>query len=265
MTAANVYLPAPAKVLDVRHMTASDWTLRAAWPQAPRPGQFFEVSLPRVGEAPISVSGFGEGFVDFTIRRVGRVTSQLARLSPGQRVFLRGPYGNGFPLEKFHGRHLIIVAGGTGLSPVKGVIEHFLPRRQLLSGLDVLVGFKSPADILFADQLAAWSSSAQIQLTVDRPAEGWTGCVGLITERIAPLEIPRLAEVEAVVVGPPMMMKHAIAALLARGLSERQVWVSYERRMSCGIGKCGHCKIHDTYVCVDGPVFNFEQARMLKD
>lgn len=262
---ANPYLPRPARILDIRRETKIDYTYRLEWPERPQPGQFFEVSIPRFGEAPISVSDFSDGYLDMTIRSVGHVTDGIFDLHPGDTLYLRGPYGRGFRVEQYTGKHLIIAAGGTGLAPVKGLISHFTERPDELAGFDILLGFKSPDDILFRDEVAAWSERANVQMIVDRATDGWSGNVGLITELIHQLEMSDRSNIEAVIVGPPMMMKFSVKAFLERGLAKEQIWVSYERRMSCGIGKCGHCKINDRYVCLDGPVFNFTEAQWLVD
>jgi anaerobic sulfite reductase subunit B len=264
-TLANPYVPLPAEILSVRPETSIDFTYRLAWPHQPQPGQFFEVSVPGLGEAPISVCDFGQGYIEMTIRKVGRVTDGIFALSAGDRLFLRGPYGRGFPLERLRHRHLIIAAGGTGLAPVRSVISHFAYGDGRTKAMDVLLGFKTTGDVLFADDINRWSQTVRVEVTVDRPDEGWQGHSGVITTLVPKLDIPDLASVEAVVVGPPMMMKFTVLALLDRGIPEDRIWVSYERRMSCGIGKCGHCKINDRYVCLDGPVFNLSEARWLMD
>jgi anaerobic sulfite reductase subunit B len=261
----NPYRATPATILDIRQETAIDVTYRVAWDTSPQPGQFYEISLPRIGEAPISVSDFGDGYLEMTIRKVGHVTDRIFALRPGEQLFLRGPYGHGFPLEQFVGQHLVVAAGGTGLAPVKSVIRHFTTHREQVLGLDVVLGFRTPADILFRDEIAAWGQQANVQVTVDRAAEGWTGHVGVITTLFPALALCPLDAVQVIVVGPPMMMKFAVLAFLERGLRKEQIWVSYERRMSCGLGKCGHCKIGDKYVCLDGPVFNFSEAQWLID
>ena len=263
--AVNPYVPLPAEILSVHPETAIDFTYRLAWPGRPQSGQFFEVSVPGLGEAPISVCDFGEGYIEMTIRKIGRVTDGIFDMRPGQTLFLRGPYGRGFPVERLGGRHLIVAAGGTGLAPVRSVINHFVRHRDRVQALDVLLGFKTPADVLFRDDLAAWTRNTSVRITVDRPDQAWQGHVGVITTVLPHVEIQDLAAVEAVVVGPPMMMKFTVLALLDRGIPEDHIWVSYERRMSCGIGKCGHCKINDRYVCLDGPVFNLSEARWLID
>lgn len=262
---SNPYLPRPATILEVRRETEIDYTYRLAWPENPKPGQFFEVSIPRFGEAPISVSDFGDGYLDMTIRSVGLVTDAIFDLQVGDTLYLRGPYGNGFEVDKFADKHLIIAAGGTGLAPVKGVISYFIAHPDELLGFDILLGFKSPNDILFCNEVAAWQKHASVQLTVDCADDGWNGNVGLITELIRRLDMSGLSNAEIVVVGPPMMMKFSVQSFLERGIARERIWVSYERRMSCGIGKCGHCKINDKYVCLDGPVFNFTEAQWLID
>jgi anaerobic sulfite reductase subunit B len=128
-----------------------------------------------------------------------------------------------------------------------------------------VLGFKSPRDILFAGEFEQWARSASVRVTVDKPDEHWKGHAGVITTLLPEVPLPSLVDVAAVVVGPPIMMKFCLQGLLSRGLSAEQIWVSYERRMSCGLGKCGHCKINGKYVCLDGPVFNFSQAQWLVD
>ncbi|MBI5723735.1 MAG: anaerobic sulfite reductase subunit AsrB [Planctomycetes bacterium] len=264
IASANPYLPVSANILHVRRQTQLDFTFRVAWGgQRPRPGQFFQVSARGLGEAPISASGFGDDFVEMTVRNVGRVTGGICQARPGERLLLRGPYGRGFPIERFPGRRLIVTAGGTGLAPVKGVINHFFSRPEEVKGMDVLLGFRSPDDILFRDEIDAWSARANVRLTVDRPDAGWRGHVGLITSLVASLDLQAPEQVDAIVVGPPPMMKFSARAFLERGVSRANIWVSHERRMSCGIGKCGHCRCHHTYVCLDGPVFNLSEALWL--
>lgn len=265
----NIYLPQPAPILAVRAETALDWTYRLRWTgDLPLPGQFFQVSVAGVGEAPISASGWGEGWIELTIRKVGAVTQAIFALAVGDRLHLRGPYGKPFPVAEFAGHRAIVAAGGTGLAPVRGLIRHLLATCGTAVGptdLTILAGFKSPADVLFADDLRDWSGQVSATCTVDRAATGWTGHVGVITTLIPGLAIPEPATTRVVVVGPPLMMKYTVAAFLDRGIAAEQLWVSYERRMSCGLGKCGHCKIMHSYVCVDGPVYRYADAQWLLD
>ncbi len=230
-----------------------------------RPGQFFEVSLPRYGEAPISICDFSAGVLEMTIRNVGRVTAGIFALAPGDRLWLRGPYGNGFPLERFYGTPLVIIAGGSGLAPVKGVINYFIAAPDRLPALHVLLGFKTPGDILYREDIGRWATHAGVHVSVDKPDAGWCGPAGVITNLFSELTDALIKSAQYIVVGPPIMMTCSVQQLRERGVAEERIWVSYERRMSCGIGKCGHCKINDRYVCLDGPVFNLTEAQWLID
>ena len=152
----NEYLPFQAEIKEVIVHTDSEYTFRIAYQGQVKPGQFFEISLPKYGEAPISVSGIGNGVIDFTIRRVGKVTNQVFAHDVGDSLFLRGPYGNGFDLENYKGKELVIIAGGTGLSPVKGVIDYFCNYTEQTKGLTLIAGFKTPKDILFLNDFKRW-------------------------------------------------------------------------------------------------------------
>jgi anaerobic sulfite reductase subunit B len=261
----NAYMPFSSRILDVKRHTGIEYTFRLEYSGDAKPGQFFEVSIPKFGEAPISISGIGDGFVELTIRRVGTVTSEVFERYAGESLFMRGPYGNGFELADYAGRELVIVAGGTGVSPVRGVIEHFAEHSDAVRSLTVIAGFKTPGDILFREDFARWGNSSDVLLTVDADTEN-TGCrVGLVTEYIPQLQISDLSRAAAIVVGPPAMMRFSVKALLERGLAERQITVSHERKMCCGLGKCGHCRINGKYVCIDGPVFSYAEAAEMFD
>ncbi|MFA7231000.1 MAG: anaerobic sulfite reductase subunit AsrB, partial [Victivallaceae bacterium] len=216
------------------------------------------------GEAPVSISDSGDGWMDLTIRKVGRLTDAIFSLNQGDIIYARGPYGNGFDLERSKGKNLLIVTGGTGLAPVKSIISYFNKHRDLIKGYDLILGFKTPEDILFRSEIESWSKFANIILTVDHAGPEWTGHTGVVTKHIESFNFqPGITE--TIVVGPPLMMKFSTLGLLQRGVPEDNIIVSFERKMSCGIGKCGHCKIDETYVCLEGPVFNYAKARKLLD
>lgn len=261
----NVYLPKASKILDITKHTDIDYTFKMEFEGAVKPGQFFEVSIPKYGEAPISVCEIGDGYIGLTIRRVGVVTDVIHTFFVGDTLFMRGPYGNGFDLETYKGKELIIAAGGTGLAPVKGIIDYFAANRNEVTNFNVLMGFKSPEDILFKKNIEKWRKNVGVTLTVDKADEDYGGSVGLITTYIKDLNINNVEEAQVVVVGPPIMLKFTIAEFLKRGIREENIWVSYERKMCCGLGKCGHCKMDDTYICLDGPVFNYVKAKLLMD
>jgi anaerobic sulfite reductase subunit B len=261
----NCYTPFRSEIAEVIKHTDTEYTFRLRYAGAVKPGQFFEVSLPKFGEAPISVSGTGGGLVDLTIRRVGRVTGEAFERYAGDALFLRGPYGNGFNLGDYQGKELIIVAGGTGVSPVRGVIDYFARRPEEVLGMTVIAGFKSPGDMLFRADFERWKEQCALILTVDAAEEPGNYQVGLVTRYIPAIRITDLSQGAAIVVGPPGMMRFSVKALCERGFAEDQIWISYERKMCCGLGKCGHCRIQDSYVCLDGPVFNFSRNRTLVD
>lgn len=261
----NEYMPFAAEILKVQKHTDIEYTFRLSFQGKVKPGQFFEVSLPKYGEAPISVSGIGEGYVELTIRRVGKVTNEIFEHYVGDTLFMRGPYGNGFDVEEYKRKELIIIAGGTGVSPVRGVIDHFARNPQQVESATLIAGFKDPSQVLFGDDFKRWRDSIQVMLTVDTAPKDYTGFVGLVTQYIPELQFTDIKNAAAIVVGPPAMMRFAVNGLLERGLLEEQIWISHERKMCCGIGKCGHCKINDTYVCLDGPVFNYVKGRELID
>lgn len=261
----NEYIPFRSEILEVIEHTAIEYTFRMAFKGDVKPGQFFEVSLPKFGEAPISVSGIGENYVDLTIRKVGKVTDEIFKNYVGDKLFLRGPYGNGFDIENYKDKELIVVAGGTGLSPVRGIVEYFSKNPSHSKGFTLITGFKSPEDVLFKSDMKVWKDTMNLIMTVDTAKEGYEGKVGLVTKYIPELKIEDMESVQVVVVGPPMMMKFTVLEFLKLGIKEENIWISQERKMCCGIGKCGHCKIDDTYICLDGPVFNYTKGKSLID
>lgn len=264
MGSDNIYLPFPSEILDVIRHTSREYTFRMKFSGDVKPGQFFEVSVPKYGEAPISVSGIGEDFIDLTIRRVGVVTNEVFEHYKGQSLLIRGPYGNGFDVNLYTGGETVVIAGGTGVSPVRGVIQALADSADPWNK-HVIVGFRSPDDMLFRTDLKEWEKKLNLTLTVDAAPEGYQGKVGLVTKYIPDLPVKNAAAAKAVVVGPPPMMRFSIKGLLERGFSEQNIWVSQERKMCCGLGKCGHCRIGDKYVCLDGPVFNYTVSKDMLD
>lgn len=260
----NPYVPYPSEILEIIRHTEKEYTFRMAFTGEVKPGQFFEVSVPKYGEAPISVSGIGENYVDLTIRRVGRVTGEVFEKGEGKTLLLRGPYGNGFDTSLFEDGEVIVIAGGTGVSPVRGVIDALAGTKDA-KDKHVIVGFRSPSDMLFRDDLKRWDSALDLILTVDGAPEGYTGNIGLVTKYIPEVPIRDVSKARAVVVGPPPMMRFSVMGLLQKGFAEENIWVSQERKMCCGLGKCGHCRIGQTYVCLDGPVFNYTESKNLLD
>lgn len=261
----NEYRPFLSEIKEVIRHTAIEYTFRMAYFGPVKPGQFFEVSLPKFGEAPISVSGIGKDTVDLTIRRVGKVTNEIFENYVGDSLFMRGPYGNGFDIDIYKGKTLVVIAGGTGLSPVKGVVDYFADHPQETAGVTLIAGFKSPSDVLFRDDFENWKKKIQVIQTVDGAPEGYEGPVGMVTKYIPDLPIADPENTVFITVGPPVMIRFVVAEILKRGIKEKNIWVSNERRMCCGLGKCGHCRMGSAYICLDGPVFNYVDGKNLVD
>lgn len=260
----NIFLPTPYRIAGVTRETDLEYTFRVEAALPVDHGQFFQVSLPKIGEAPISVSGIGERWLEFTIRKVGTLTDRVFDLQPGDNLFMRGPYGTGFPLEAFRRCDLVVIAGGTGVSPVRSMLRHFTEHPAEVASLYLVIGFKDAKSILFAEELEAYRKRFHTIYTLDHEKiEGFE--TGLVTEHIKKIPFAQLADYNVVIVGPPIMMHYAALECERSGVPDERIWVSFERKMSCGVGKCGHCKIDETYVCLEGPVFNYRKARELLD
>ena len=234
-----------------------------------RPGQFMQISLMGIGEAPISVSSSPTrgNYLELGVRATGTMTEALHRLKPGDELGLRGPFGTFFPVDDMNGRDLLLISGGCGLAPMRALIQYVEDRRDDYGEVTVLYGAKSPEDVLYKSELAAWQNSSVLkcQVTVDNVPGGtcWDGDVGLITKLIGPLTIGP-GKTTAVIVGPPIMYKFVIQELYDKGLPAENIIVSLERYMKCGVCKCGHCTIDHVYCCIDGPVFTLDQIASLK-
>jgi len=234
-----------------------------------RPGNFVEVSILGLGEAPISIasSPTRSGYFELGVRQAGLVTAAIHELVPGDEIGIRGPFGTSFKVEDWHRKDLLLIAGGLGLAPMRSLIQYCEDRRDQFGAVTILYGARSPVDIIFKEELAGWGKSDVFEChsTVDYVPEGMSygGNVGLITTLIPPLDINPLTTI-AVIVGPPVMYKFVIAALKKKGLTEDKIVVSLERHMKCGIGKCGHCTIEHLYCCIDGPVFTLNKLNGLR-
>ena len=261
----NEYIPQLSAIREVIRHTGIEYTFRMEYQGPVKPGQFFELSIPKYGEAPISVSGIGNGTVDFTIRRVGKVTDEIFENYVGDKLFIRGPYGNGFDVGDYKGKEVVVIAGGTGLSPVKGVVDHFARHPEEAVSATLIAGFKSPKDVLFKEDFAFWRDKINVIQTVDSAPEGYEGPVGMVTKYIPDLKLRDVGNTAFICVGPPVMIKFTIIEILKLGVPEENIWISHERKMCCGLGKCGHCKIGSTYICLDGPVFNYVDGKSLMD
>jgi NAD(P)H-flavin reductase len=225
------------------------------------PGQFAEVSVFGIGEAPISISSSPtqNGSFQMVVRKAGNVTRAMHSLKPGDKVGIRGPFGTHFPVDgEMKGKDIVFICGGLGLVPVRSAINYVLHHRGDYGDVTILFGTKSPAERLFVDEVKEWISKGNVTYmeTVDRGDEQWKGNVGVITTLMTDMAVdPR--KTVAIICGPPVMYKFAIVSLYKMGMVDKNIYVSLERNMKCGVGKCGHCQMDGLYVCQDGPVFKY--------
>lgn len=277
MTAAQVqptsiYLPSLAEIVRTEQLTKMEKLfeikLQNDQELGHQPGQFVEVSLFGIGEAPISVSSSPtkKGSFELAVRAVGNVTKTLHTLNRGATLGIRGPFGKGFPIEEMKGKDILFVAGGIGLVPLRSLINYVLDNRSHFGRVFVLFGAKTPAEQLFLDELARWRQSKDMEYweTVDRSDGQWKGNVGVITTLFPKITVDPQKTI-AVIVGPPIMYRFAILEAQVKGIPDDQIIVSLERRMKCGVGKCGHCQINHIYVCQEGPVFSYAKIKDLKE
>lgn len=234
-----------------------------------KPGQFVEVSVFGVGEAPISISSPPEPnrpTFELCVRRVGNVTNALLNLRPGAKIGIRGPFGNGFEVENFKKRDILFVAAGLGLVPLRSLILEVLNHRHEYGKVYILYGCKTPKEILFREEIESWAGREDVEFhqTVDLGDENWSGNVGVITTLIPKVEFDP-DKTQAVIVGPPIVYRFVIKELKARRMPDQNIWMSLERKMKCGVGKCGHCQMNEIYVCQDGPVFNYTQVKNIPE
>ena len=231
-----------------------------------KPGQFVEVSVFGIGEAPISISSppTKKDTFEICVRKLGNVTTKLHTLNVGDKVGIRGPFGNGFDVELLKGKDLLFVAGGLGIAPLRSLFNYILDKRKDFGQVTLLYGCKEPKELLFGDELLALATREDVNFkpTVDRcpETETWTSNVGVITTLIPQVKFEP-EKVYAVICGPPIMYKFVIADLKKRNVPDDHIIMSLERRMKCGVGKCGHCQINQIYVCKDGPVFNYSKIK----
>jgi NAD(P)H-flavin reductase len=203
--------------------------------------------------------------MEFSIKKCGCLTSWLHQTEEGQQVTVRGPYGNGFPVESaFKGKNMLFIAGGIGLAPLRSVINYIRDNRENYGTVDIVYGSRSMDDLVdFREIEEEWKNEKDfnVYLTIDREQEGWNGHVGFVPNYVKEVNIP--TDRTAVLCGPPIMIKFTLAALLELGFDKKQVYTTLEFRMKCGIGKCGRCNVGDKYICKDGPVFRMDELQEL--
>ena len=267
-------IPMIGVVTDIRMDTPDVKTFRVVGLDGKKPfehipGQCAMLSMPGIGEALFSItsSPTNEDYLEFSIKKCGCVTTWLHEMEPGRQVTLRGPYGNGFPVDtELKGKDLLIIAGGIGLAPVRSVINYVRANRANYGRLDIVYGSRSKEDLVdYAEIIDEWckEDGINVHLTIDREQEGWDGHVGFVPNYVKELNFDTSKTV--VMCGPPIMIKFTLAGLEELGFRRDQVYTTFELKMKCALGKCGRCNIGDKYVCKDGPVFRLDQMSELPD
>ncbi|NQV15648.1 FAD/NAD(P)-binding protein [bacterium] len=268
----DLYYPTMCKVTKARQITSMEKWYELEMPASQDlghgPGQFVEVSAFGIGEAPISISSSPsqKGSFELCIRQVGTLTNVLKNYGEGDSIGIRGPFGTGYPMESLLGKDILIIAGGIGLVPLRSLIHYVLDKREEFGRLIILYGAKNPSELLFKEELSDWEArdDVELHLTVDQADDTWTGNTGVITTLIPELDL-NLNMTIAAITGPPIMYKFVIMSLKSKQLQDDHIYVSLERRMKCGVGKCGHCQINGVYCCQDGPVFNYSDIKPLRE
>ena len=267
----NPYLPRPARIVRIARLVESNYLFTVRFEDDQwaknfrhRPGQFVMLSVPGAGEAPISISSSPSRpeILELCVRRTGRVTNALYRLKSNDLVGIRGPYGNGFPIEQMEGNDLLLVAGGLGMAPLRSLLWYGLDHRSRYGQVILMYGAREPQSMLFRDELVSLVGRSDLVclLTVDRdPSGNWEEHIGLLPGLFEQVAI-RPEATFAAVCGPPIVFKFILEELLRRGFSKDRILMSLERRMKCGVGKCGHCSVGYKYTCIHGPIFTYWDA-----
>lgn len=271
----NPYLPIPMRVEEVK-FESEDRSLKSLWLSFLaegkreefrfRPGQFIELSIPGKGESPFGIaSSPEEELIQITVNKAGSVTKAIHELDKGDIVGLRGPLGNWYPEEEFVGANLFIISGGFAFTTLASFTKHLLREwSDRVKNIDLVSGARTPGMLLYKDLLEEWKNNPRLNLylTVDREFPGWTGLVGFVPDIVAKVKVD-FENTYALICGPPIMIRLTIPKLLEQGIPKNKIYTSLERRMKCGIGKCGRCNIGPKYVCKDGPIFNFAELENL--
>jgi NAD(P)H-flavin reductase len=267
----NLYLPERAKILKIRSFSDKEkffeFELLDRKTSGHLPGQFYQVSILGIGEAPISITSppSNNNRFEMSVRTIGDITTKLHTLNVGDIVYVRGPFGNGFTeatTNRMLNKHLLFIMGGIGYFPLRSLLNKVVPEREKYKKISILYGCKTPKERMYPEELAELAKiggNVELLETVDRAEGDWKGNCGVITTLIPKLTLEPNNTI-AVIVGPPIMYKFVLKSLLERQIPKENIYMDMERRMKCGVGKCGHCQMGGIYVCQEGPVFNYAEV-----
>lgn len=271
----NIYLPYIAEIIEIEEETPDIKTFRLKFRDKAveesfdyKPGQFVEFSVFGEGEAPfcISNSPTRKSSIECSVKRMGKVTQALHELDIGDTIGIRGPYGNGFPLQDLKGKNLLFVAGGIGLAPLRSLINYCLDNREDFKKITIVNGARTSNDLVYKNEYQIWQKEkdTHLYLTIDCQEKNWTCMVGVVPKVLERIR-PSCEDSVAIVCGPPIMIRYTIPVLLNIGFCPEAIVTTLEMKMKCGLGKCGRCNIGHLYVCKDGPVFNYSQVKNFID
>jgi NAD(P)H-flavin reductase len=272
----NPYLPYRAKIESIKQETSGERIIKTfkvvledgAYREGfqHKPGQCAMVGINGVGESMISIasSPTEKNSLILSIMKMGKVTSAIHACEPGEMLTIRGPYGNGFPVEEWKRRHIITIGGGIGQAPLRSIIQYVLDNRNEYKDVSIIYGARSTADLCYRDELFELEkrSGLEVHLSIDVKEKGWDKFVGFVPDNLLRLK-PSPENAVAITCGPPIMIKFVINKLLDLGFHDRQIYTTLENRMKCGIGKCGRCNVGSLYVCKDGPIFSYQDLKRL--
>ncbi len=268
----NPYIPIMAEIQSIEPLTARESLFKIILPEPlnHRPGQFVMAGLPGIGECAISISSGPQSgtLLEMVIRKAGNVTGVLHQLKESDYISIRGPFGSGFYLEDFRRKDIVIIAGGLGLVPLRSLITPIMEHKSDYGMVHLIIGSRTPREALFRQQIQQWKNQADvhiIELVDDTDFQHWDGDIGLVTEPVRQLSIDEKNTL-LVLCGPPVMYKFVLLEFkLYFNIPDEQIFIDLERRMRCGLGKCGHCQINHVYCCKEGPVFRYSQLKDLPE
>lgn len=266
----NIYKPFPARLEKVitESPLIKTFVLSPEKEFSFKTGQFIELTLNGIGEAPFtpSSSPLVKDKIEVTIMKAGYVTEKIHQLEPGEVLGIRGPYGRGYPIEEYYGKEVLILGGGCGFAPLRSLLYNLIADKEKLEGITLCYGSKTPEDCIYKPYISELRNTEKVKVlrTVDQGDESWTETVGVVTVLLEQISVD-VDRTVVVVCGPPIMMKFATIRLMEMGFGEKDIYLSLEKNMSCGLGKCGHCMMGKYFVCKDGPVFRFDEVKEIPD
>jgi len=259
----NDYIPKKVKIIEFHQESPDNVSIVIDFKVKHQPGQFVQLSLPGIGEAPISICSCSDKYMKLDIRAVGSVTNSVSKLREGDYVYVRGPYGKGYPMEGLEGNNIVLIGGGSGVAPLKGIIDYVADHRKHYLKMSLFLGYKTVNDVLFKREIPHWNKKYDLMISVDKADKseslaGYDLNIGFIADYVRKADISRRNTI-VFLCGPPIMINKIIVYLKDKGFDSSQLYVSAERLMQCALGICGHCMIHGKYTCLDGPVFRVDE------